>query len=94
MDSVFLKENRLFSRLRRKYQSIIFIIKMKLEEHICKNVIFSLLATNSYKRILLRYCIDLIFVRFKEFSNWLEYNIEKEVIFYLSCYLFRPDIGK
>ena len=31
---------------------------------------------------------------FTEYKNWLEYSIEKDVIFCLCCYLFRQDVGK
>jgi hypothetical protein len=31
---------------------------------------------------------------FIEHKNWLEYSIEKDVVFCLCCYLFRQDVGK
>ncbi|XP_031285192.1 uncharacterized protein LOC116143886 [Pistacia vera] len=31
---------------------------------------------------------------FREYANWLEYSVEKEVVFCLCCYLFRHEIGK
>ena len=30
---------------------------------------------------------------FKEYGNWLEYNVTKDAAFCLCCYLYRPDIG-
>jgi hypothetical protein len=42
------------------YRSIIIMIKMKLEEHICKNVLVNLLITNSHKVSLVESCVDLI----------------------------------
>jgi hypothetical protein len=35
------------------------------------------------------YCINLTW--FKEYDNWLEYNISKDVVYCLFCYLFIPD---
>ena len=71
---------------------------MKLEEHICKNVIFNILATNSRKGTLFS-SFAWVFrrfnpARFRKFGNWLEYSIETQVIYCLCCYLFKPDIGK
>uniref|UniRef100_A0A7N0TTZ7 TTF-type domain-containing protein n=1 Tax=Kalanchoe fedtschenkoi TaxID=63787 RepID=A0A7N0TTZ7_KALFE len=31
---------------------------------------------------------------FVKYKDWLEYNIEKDTVVCLCCYLFRPDIGK
>uniref|UniRef100_A0A7N0UVT2 TTF-type domain-containing protein n=1 Tax=Kalanchoe fedtschenkoi TaxID=63787 RepID=A0A7N0UVT2_KALFE len=31
---------------------------------------------------------------FTEYKDWLEYNIEKDAVFCLCCYIFRLDIGK
>lgn len=30
---------------------------------------------------------------FGDFSTWLEYSIKKDAVFYLCCYLFKPEIG-
>jgi hypothetical protein len=42
------------------YQSIIIMIKMKLEKHICKKVLVNLLTTNSHKVSLVESCVNLI----------------------------------
>ena len=39
---------------KTEYQRIILMIKMKLEEHICKKVIVNLLVINSRKTTLVR----------------------------------------
>ena len=31
---------------------------------------------------------------FDKHKTWLEYSIEKNAVYYLCCYLFRPEIGE